>query len=199
MVVASASLRSLWVRVARWSSRPRKLCLNCVHVLCAVPWCDAAGGCGNRAGAARRRRGALRCEPARPHSADAYDVPDVPDVPGDPGHCRCRDTRPTPTSGNGMSEEPSQPPASPAAGTGRVEQAVVILAVLAFPAPVPHGTWWLIGSALTWSGLVVVCVVGRWRIAARITTLAGLGMIARLSLPRLLPGLVPAAVAPARP
>jgi hypothetical protein len=76
-----------------------------------------------------------------------------------------------------------------------MEQGLVLLAVLAFPAPVPHGTWWLIGSALTWSALLVVSAVGRWPVATRITTLAGLGMIVRLSLPRLWPGFVPLAAA----
>jgi hypothetical protein len=76
-----------------------------------------------------------------------------------------------------------------------MEQALVILAVIAFPAPVPHGTWWLLGSALAWSGLVMVSVAARWPVATRISTLAGLGMILRLSLPRLWPGLVPLAVA----
>jgi uncharacterized protein len=94
-----------------------------------------------------------------------------------------------------MSEEPSQRAASPAVGKDRMEQALVILAVLAFPAPIPHRTWWLLGSALAWSGLVMVSVAGRWPVATRITTLAGLGMVIRLSLPRLWPGLVPLAVA----
>jgi CAAX protease family protein len=98
-------------------------------------------------------------------------------------------------SGSGMSEEPSQRAASPAVGKDRMEQALVILAVLAFPAPVPHGTWWLLGSALAWSGLLMASVAERWPLATRITTLAGLGMVIRLSLPRLWPGLVPLAVA----
>jgi len=77
----------------------------------------------------------------------------------------------------------------------RPEPVAVILAVLAFPAPIPHGVRWLIGTALAWSGLVALSAVARWSVATRISTLAGLGMVVRLSLPRLWPGLVPLAAA----
>jgi hypothetical protein len=75
-----------------------------------------------------------------------------------------------------------------------LEPVVVILAVLLFPAPVPHEAWWLVWAALAWSGLVGLTVAARWPVATRITTLSGLGMVVRLSVPRLWPGLVPLVV-----
>lgn len=82
----------------------------------------------------------------------------------------------------------------PAVWKDRLEPGVVILAVLAFPAPVPHEARWVVATTLVWSGLVALSVAGRWRVAVRTSTLAGLGMVVRLSLPRLWPGLVPLAV-----
>lgn len=87
-----------------------------------------------------------------------------------------------------MPDEPSQQAASAAVWR---EPVVVILAVLLFPVPAPHEAWWLVWAALAWSGLVGLTVAARWPVATRITTLAGLGMVLRLSVPRLWPGLVP--------
>lgn len=93
-----------------------------------------------------------------------------------------------------MPDEPSQPAASAALRRDRLEPAVVILAVLLFPVPVPHEAWWLVWAALGWSGLTALTVAASWPVATRITTLAGLGMVLRLSLPRLWPGVLPPVV-----
>ena len=67
----------------------------------------------------------------------------------------------------------------------------MIGAVLAFPMPVPRGAWWLVGASLAWSGLIALSAALGRPVAVRVSTLCGLGMTLRLSVPELWPGLVP--------